>query len=315
AILRGIELALAADFDVSSIILPAGEDPDSILRTEGPEGFERRLEQRTSFIETKAKLLKEQGLFATPEGSARAIRSIVETIAKVPDAIKQEFYIRKIAEKFQLGESMLLTELRKLTGKERREVNRKKLETSQKQEISQRENGNPEPLPAIIIPTRAEFELLRSFLEDTGIAYKSVIDLDFDLSLIENEYVKSIIITCIRSYEENGEAPSVAILLESFRDDEAVRKLIIDTSIGEQKVSEEWDAQLNSADIEERLAQSARQSAAAIMTQSLEKKLSKLQQDIRNLTEENAISVVMEDILATAQQIKDLRSMRVGQSL
>ncbi|MEP7236179.1 MAG: DNA primase, partial [Ignavibacteriota bacterium] len=58
AMLRGIELALAAGFDVSSIILPAGEDPDSILRTEGPEGFERRLEQRTSFIETKAKLLK-----------------------------------------------------------------------------------------------------------------------------------------------------------------------------------------------------------------------------------------------------------------
>ena len=314
AILRGIELALAADFDVSCIVLPAGEDPDSYLRKEGAEGFERQLAQKTSFIETKARLLKEQGLFDSPEGSARAIRSLVETIAKVPDAIKQELYIRRIAEKFQLMESTLLTELRKMTGRERREVVRKKVEGSLRGENNEEQNGLHEPLPMNSIPTRAEHELLHSFLENTGVAYKATIELDFDISLVENEYVKSILITCIRSYEENGEPPTVAILLEAFRDDEAVRKLIIDTSVGGEKVSEEWESQLNTGDIEERLAQSAQQSAAAIMSQALEKKLSKLQQDIRQVTDEKEVSMIMEDILATAQQIKELKTLRVRQA-
>ena len=313
AILRGIELALAADFDVSCIVLPAGEDPDSYLRKEGSGGFERQLEQRASFIETKAKLLKEQGLFNSPEGSARAVRSLVETIAKVPDSIKQEFYIRRIAEKFQLMESTLLTELRKTTGRERREVIRKKVEGSYADINRTPQNEMNEPRPVNAIPTRAEEILLHSFLENTGIAYKATIELDFDISLIENEYVKSILITCIRSYEENGEPPTVAILLESFRDDEALRKLIIDTSVGGEKVSEEWDEQLNSGDVEERLAQSARQSAAAIMSQALEKKLHSLQQGIRQVTDEKEISIIMEDILATAQQVKELKVLKTRQ--
>ncbi len=311
AALRGIELALAADFDVSCIVLPVGEDPDSYLRKEGAEGFERQFAQKTSFIETKAKLLKEQGLFNSPEGSARAIRSLVETIAKVPDTIKQELYIRRIAEKFQLMESTLLTELRKMTGRDRREVTRKKVENSLQDQNQAQENDRMESyLPSNIL-SRAEHELLKTFLEDTAVAYKSVIEIDFDISLIENEYVKSILITCIRSYEENGEAPSVAILLEAFRDDEAVRKMIIDVSVADEKVSGEWDSQLSTTDIHERLAQSALQSASAIMSQALEKRLGKLRQDIRSVTDEVEISKIMEDILATAQQIRDLKVLKV----
>ncbi|MDP4221083.1 MAG: DNA primase [Bacteroidota bacterium] len=314
AALRGIELALAADFDVSCIVLPPGEDPDSYLRKEGAEGFERQLAQKTSFIETKARLLKEQGLFESPEGAARAIRSLVETIAKVPDAIKQELYIRCIAERFQLMESTLLTELRKITGRERREEVRKKVETSIRQESGSPLDNHFASRPMDAAPSPAELELLRTFLENTAVAYKAIIDLDFDISLIENEYVKSVLFTCIRSYEENGEAPNVAILLEAFRDDEAVRKLIIDTSVAVEKISEEWEnAQLTQLQIEERLAQSAHQSAAVIMSDVLEKKLKKLQQDIRQVTDEIAVNTIMEDILATAQQIKDLKSLRMQQ--
>ena len=311
AALRGIELALAADFDVSCIVLPSGEDPDSYLRKEGAEGFERQLAQKISFIETKAKLLKEQGLFDSPEGSARAIRSLVETIAKVPDAIKRELYIRRIAERFQLMESTLLTELLKITGRERREVVRKKVENSLIEENPKQPEDKFGSHGINNPPTQAELVLLHAFLENTATAYKATIGIDFDISLIENEYVKSILFTCIRSYEENGEAPTVAILLEAFRDDEGVRKLIIDTSVSDQKISEEWEAQSNLVDTEERLAQSAEQSAASIMSKALENKLTKLQQDIRQLHDEKEVSTVMEDILATAQQIKELKSLRM----
>ncbi|HYM35518.1 MAG TPA: DNA primase, partial [Steroidobacteraceae bacterium] len=58
AAFRGIDLALAADFDVSMIVLPAGEDPDSFIRTKGAAAFAEELGRRTSFIETKARLLR-----------------------------------------------------------------------------------------------------------------------------------------------------------------------------------------------------------------------------------------------------------------
>jgi DNA primase len=303
AILRGIELALSADFDVSCIVLPAGEDPDSYLRKEGAEGFERQIEQRTSFIETKARLLKEQGLFDSPEGSARAIRSLVETIAKVPDAIKRELYIRRIAEKFKLMETTLLMELQKFTGRERREVTRKKVENNFTDGIRSDEQINMTHQAHNIL-SGAERELLRAFLENSGVAYKAVIAIDFDFSLIENEYVKSIIMMAIKSYEETGESPSVTILLEAFHDDEAVRKLIIDSSIIQDRISEEWEAATyTTTEKEERIAQSAMQSGSAITKGIHRKEQASVSRDINHLEDEDELKLILEKAQATAQMI------------
>jgi DNA primase len=304
AILRGIELALTADFDVSCIVLPGGEDPDSYLRKEGVESFERHIEQRTSFVETKAKLLKEQGLFDSPEGSTRAIRSLIETIAKVPDAIKRELYIRRIAEKFKLGETTLLTELQKFTGRERREITRKRVENNLIEDSNSSGSQGYTSHPNTTILSRAEQELLRAFLENTGVAYKAVIEIDFDFSLIENEYAKSIIMMAIKSYEETGESPSVTILLEAFHDDEAVRRLIIDTSVVQDKISEEWEAaNYTITELEDRIGQSARQSASSITKRIYKKEQASVHSDLNNLVDGDELKMFLEKAQATAQMI------------
>ena len=89
ATMRGIELAIEAGFDVGTVILPSGEDPDSFIRLNGKEAFESAIEHRQTFIETKAQWFEEQGAFRDPGRMAQAVRSIVETIAKVPDSIKR----------------------------------------------------------------------------------------------------------------------------------------------------------------------------------------------------------------------------------
>jgi DNA primase len=305
AALRGIELALSADFDVSCIVLPQGEDPDSFLRKEGAEGFERQIEQRTSFIETKARLLKEQGLFNSPEGSSRAIRSLVETIAKVPDAIKRELYVRRIAEKFKLMETTLLTELQKITGRNQREVNRKKVENNYPENSTgDRLSDSPKSFISNVLPSRAEKELLKAFLDNAGIAYKAAIDLDFDFSLLDNEFVKSIIMMAIRSYEETGESPTVAILLEAFHDDEEVRKLIIDISVVQDKISEEWEnAQHTQSEIDEKISQSARQAAMVISKTSYKKEQNAIPQNLNTIDDEDELQLLLEKAQAMAQMI------------
>jgi hypothetical protein len=72
-----------------------------------------------SFLDFKASTFRDQGLLSTPEGKTRAVRSIVETIARMKDEIKRNFYIKNVAEKYGVYESILFRELEAILGRER----------------------------------------------------------------------------------------------------------------------------------------------------------------------------------------------------
>ncbi len=120
AALRGVELLLEKGLDVKIVQLPEGEDPDSFVRSQGKNVFLDLIDESVSFVDFKASELQKEGLFATPEGQARAVRSIIETLAKIPDELKRNFYIKAIAERYDLYESTLYRELDSITRKERR---------------------------------------------------------------------------------------------------------------------------------------------------------------------------------------------------
>ncbi len=111
ATLRGMDIALAQDLDISIVGLPEGEDPDSFVRKSGGKEFRKLLEQSVSFIDFKAKQFLRAGAFATPEGKAQAVRSIVQSIAKMRDELKRNFYIKEVAVKYDVYESILYREL------------------------------------------------------------------------------------------------------------------------------------------------------------------------------------------------------------
>ena len=111
ATLRGMDIALAQDLDISIVELPEGEDPDSFVRKSGGKEFRKLLEQAVSFIDFKAKQFLRAGAFATPEGKTQAVRSIVQSIAKMRDELKRNFYIKEVATKYDVYESILYREL------------------------------------------------------------------------------------------------------------------------------------------------------------------------------------------------------------
>ncbi len=122
AAMRGVDLVLEGGLDVNVVELPGGEDPDSFVRKEGGQAFEGLLERSTSFLEFKAALFEREGLFRTPEGKTRAVRSIVETVARIGDELKRAFFIKRLAERFGLYESLLNRELEATLSKERKPV-------------------------------------------------------------------------------------------------------------------------------------------------------------------------------------------------
>lgn len=111
AALRGVDLVIENGLDVKVAALPEGDDPDSFVRKNGGEAFRKRLEAAVSFLDFKATAFREQGLLSSPEGKTRAVRSLVETIARMRDEIKRNFYVKTIAEKYGIAESVLFREL------------------------------------------------------------------------------------------------------------------------------------------------------------------------------------------------------------
>ncbi|HTX20223.1 MAG TPA: DNA primase [Bacteroidota bacterium] len=117
AMVRGIELILENNLDVRVAELPEGEDPDSFVTKNGGEAFTERLTKAVSFVDFRANEFRRQGKFDSPEGKAEAVRSLVQTIARIKDPLRQTFFIKDVAEKYKLYESALYAELEKYTKK------------------------------------------------------------------------------------------------------------------------------------------------------------------------------------------------------
>jgi DNA primase len=115
AAVRGADLVIQNGLDVNVVTLPEGEDPDTFVRKNGGEAFRLRAEKAVSFLEFMAATFRDQGLLTTPEGKTKAVRAIVTTLAKMPDELKRNFYIKSLAEQFGVYESVLFREVEKLS--------------------------------------------------------------------------------------------------------------------------------------------------------------------------------------------------------
>jgi len=95
ASLRGIDMLLEGGLNVKVLLFPDGEDPDSYCKKLGPTEFSLYLESnKQDFILFKTGLLsKEAG--NDPVKRAELIRSIVESIVKIPDPFKRSNFIRE----------------------------------------------------------------------------------------------------------------------------------------------------------------------------------------------------------------------------
>jgi len=89
------------------------------VKKNGRDEFQKLLDEAVSFLDFKARHFQADGLLSTPEGQVRAVRSIVETIAKMKDELKRTFYIKSVSEKYGIYESVLYRELDRILGHER----------------------------------------------------------------------------------------------------------------------------------------------------------------------------------------------------
>ncbi len=115
AALRGIDLLLAQGVTVYGLELGEGEDPDSFVRTHGADEFEKYMEtKRMDFISFMHGLAKKSGQLDTPEGQGRLTRSIVQSIASMPDVAMHEPFIRRASHVLDIPDIPLFEQLGKI---------------------------------------------------------------------------------------------------------------------------------------------------------------------------------------------------------
>jgi DNA primase len=100
---RSIDALLQNDFIIRVVELPLGEDPDSLIRREGREQFERRVANARDFFDY---LIEREAALSKPESYLERIqlaRRIVEKIARVPDSLLRGEIVKKTAARLNLA--------------------------------------------------------------------------------------------------------------------------------------------------------------------------------------------------------------------
>lgn len=143
AAIRGIDLILEAGMNVRICTFPEGEDPDSFAKAHTQTEIEEFLKANSvDFISFKSNLLKEEAA-GDPIKKAEMIRDIVQSIAKVPDDISREIYVRESAAILDIGEEVLFSSLAQTRNAEITEQRKKDRRDQQAQSLKKVETKEP----------------------------------------------------------------------------------------------------------------------------------------------------------------------------
>ena len=115
ATIRSIDMILSEGMNVNICLFPENEDPDSFAFKKETKEIKKYLNDNAiDFIEFKTKKLSESKRNSATE-KAQVINDIISSIAKIPDKIKQEIYIKQCSEMLEINENTLFNALAQLT--------------------------------------------------------------------------------------------------------------------------------------------------------------------------------------------------------
>lgn len=108
ASLRGIDMLLSHRMNVKVLLLPDGDDPDSFARKNSPEQFQEYVERNeTDIIRFKINVLLTGESAKDPQTRIKAVNSVVESIAHIPDPIARDVYINECSKLLGVTESSI----------------------------------------------------------------------------------------------------------------------------------------------------------------------------------------------------------------
>lgn len=303
ATLRGGDLVLEQDVDVRVAALPPGEDPDSFIRKNGGKAFQELLDGAVSFLEFRAQQLHAEGAFATPEGKARAMRALVATVAKVRDELKRTFFIKRLAEQYDVYESVLFRELEATMGKRQPAPARTERSSVPGAAATGHTPAVRTPVAPAGIPP-AERDLLRLMLEHGSAMVRHVFAYT-DLTMFTSPSVRAILDVILR-HEEGGAFWDAGMIVDEVQDP-ALKRIVTELTIARHEISKGWQ-QMGSEPPPPDPREMANDCIARLQVRAIDERIAEvygLMKDAQLRGED--ITDLQQEILALQRQKKEVR--------
>lgn len=108
---RGVEYEAHIEQDIYIAALPAGQDPDDVLRA-GLDVWQQFITQAVPALDFYEGLILAQADLKTPQGKAFVVRELMPIYREVKDEVEKVARVQRLARKSGLDERLLLAELK-----------------------------------------------------------------------------------------------------------------------------------------------------------------------------------------------------------
>ena len=182
ASLRGIDMLLSEGMSVKVVLLPDGDDPDTYAKKVGSDALHRAIhDDAQDFLQFKAQLLSDEA-GTDPLKRAEMIRSVVTSIASIPDAIQRSVYLQSSATQLKMDETVLGTEVAKVLHEQSKAAAKRAARTSP--------HGQPGSHPGAPQPSQAPHP---SEAPMPGVLSMEVVPHVYERAVIENDLIRALI--------------------------------------------------------------------------------------------------------------------------
>ena len=111
ATFRAADLLLAGNVHPCVVTLPPGEDPDTIVHSEGAEALKGYIDGAIDVLDRKIQMLEEHDHFKSIEHTRTAIDRLIPTLRAVQDPALRDIYIKKVSDRTGVRRDTLEGEL------------------------------------------------------------------------------------------------------------------------------------------------------------------------------------------------------------
>jgi len=156
ATVRTLDVFLNSGVSVKVVQLPSGEDPDSYVRAHGADRISTLQQQAQPLIEFAVDQRLDGTRHASVEERTRRVDDVLRILAKVSNPIEKEEYLKQIAERLGIRQSLLMRRSPSAVARERAQGSR-----------PSSQGGPSGKSPALSQGSREEYELVTLLVQGT----------------------------------------------------------------------------------------------------------------------------------------------------
>lgn len=104
---RSLPALFSQGLNVKVVILPAGEDPDSLIRRDGAQAFLNMVSQAKDFFEYRLDKAEKAGELNEPAGKSRLVHHLGSLLSQLQDAVLREAVIGRLVSRLALSHATI----------------------------------------------------------------------------------------------------------------------------------------------------------------------------------------------------------------